>query len=143
MFCWVDEYKIYQKIYNNMKQYLLLALTVVLVMAAADEDKVTALNGYYDFTGEFQMYSGYLTLQEKPQIANHYLFITSKDKPETDDLVLWLNGGPGCSSLLGTSTSNLRIHSGVRSARDQAGRQHPLTHQERIRMERPRKHAFH
>lgn len=85
-----------------MKQYLLLALTVVLVMAAADEDKVTALNGYYDFTGEFQMYSGYLTLQEKPQIANHYLFITSKDKPETDDLVLWLNGGPGCSSLLGT-----------------------------------------
>jgi len=85
-----------------MKQYLLLALAVAMVMTAPAEDKVDSLKGYYDFTGEFEMYSGYLTLQEEPRIANHYLFITSKNKPETDDLVLWLNGGPGCSSLLGT-----------------------------------------
>ena len=88
-----------------MKQFLLLTLTIALVIAAPDADKVTALNGYYDFTGEFEMWSGYLTLQQEPLIANHYLFVTSKDKPATDDLVLWLNGGPGCSSLLGTMPS--------------------------------------
>lgn len=36
-----------------MKQYLILVLAAVLVAAAPDADKVTALNGYYDFTGEF------------------------------------------------------------------------------------------
>jgi carboxypeptidase C (cathepsin A) len=51
------------------------------------------------------MYSGYLTIQEKPLISAHYVFITSKNKPETDDLVLWLNGGPGCSSMLGKKIS--------------------------------------
>lgn len=84
-----------------MKPYLLIVMIIFLSAATPAEDKVEALKGYYNFTGEFDMWSGYLTLQEEPRIANHYIFITSKDKPETDDLVLWLNGGPGCSSMLG------------------------------------------
>lgn len=80
-----------------------LLLLLSAVIALPDQDKVTQLKGYYDFSKEFSMYSGYLTLQDTPRIASHYLFITSKDKPDTDDLVLWLNGGPGCSSMLGTS----------------------------------------
>lgn len=86
-----------------MKQQAVVALALLLVAVYAlpEEDRVTKINGYYDFSSEFSMYSGYLTLQQTPLIASHYLFITSKDKPETDDLVLWLNGGPGCSSMLG------------------------------------------
>lgn len=55
------------------------------------------------------MYSGYLPIQESPSIQVHYVFITSKNNPEIDDVVLWLNGGPGCSSLLGKTI----IYSGL------------------------------
>ena len=44
-------------------------------------------------------YSGYLKASSTKQL--HYVLATSMDKPETDPLVIWFNGGPGCSSMLG------------------------------------------
>ena len=34
----------------------------------------------------------------------HYWFVESEDSVENDPVVLWLNGGPGASSLMGFFT---------------------------------------
>lgn len=44
-------------------------------------------------------YSGYLTVNANKSL--HYIFVESKNDPATDPVMLWFNGGPGCSSLLG------------------------------------------
>jgi len=44
-------------------------------------------------------YSGYLKVSETKRL--HYMFIESESEPSTDPVVIWFNGGPGCSSMLG------------------------------------------
>ncbi len=44
-------------------------------------------------------YSGYLDVTETKSL--HYVFVESMDSPETDPVIIWFNGGPGCSSMLG------------------------------------------
>ena len=88
-----------------IKYVLLFTAFVGLGLAAPADHEIFFLKGYYNFTSEFKMYSGYLTLQETPAIKAHYLFVTSKGNSSADDLVLWMNGGPGCSSLIGTYNS--------------------------------------
>lgn len=51
------------------------------------------------------MYSGYLDVPSSSSHF-HYVFIESQQKPATDPVVLWLNGGPGCSSLEGMLYEN-------------------------------------
>ncbi len=48
-------------------------------------------------------YSGYLNFT-KGQF--HYIFFDSQRDPDNDPIVLWLNGGPGCSSIIGMVYEN-------------------------------------
>ena len=67
-------------------------------MAAPQEDLVASLPNMTTFT--FPMYSGYLKIPNTGK-SLHYIFAESQKTPATDPLIIWFNGGPGCSSLLG------------------------------------------
>ena len=75
-----------------------------------ESDKVTSLPGY---KGELPSthYSGYLPVGELSKSPGqlHYWFIESESSPSEDPVVLWLNGGPGSSSLIGLLTENGQI----------------------------------
>jgi carboxypeptidase C (cathepsin A) len=71
-------------------------------MAAPEDEKVKGLPDTSDF--ESPSYSGYLKVTDSKNL--HYMFTESLDDPENDPLVIWFNGGPGCSSMLGFMQEN-------------------------------------
>lgn len=68
--------------------------------SAREADRITNLPGL-DYDPGFDQYSGYLTVDEKHQRNLFYWYVESQNDPATDPVVLWTNGGPGCSGLLG------------------------------------------
>ncbi|KAF9604947.1 hypothetical protein IFM89_011314 [Coptis chinensis] len=60
-------------------------------------DKITVLPGQPHVS--FQQYSGYVTIDVKKKISRFYYFVEAEMDPASKPLVLWLNRGPGCSSL--------------------------------------------
>lgn len=70
---------------------------------SAAEDEIKSLPGL-NYTLNFKHYSGYLEADDQKNRFWHYWFTESQSNPSKDPLVLWLNGGPGCSSLLGLLT---------------------------------------
>ncbi|KAI8865468.1 alpha/beta-hydrolase, partial [Ramicandelaber brevisporus] len=46
-----------------------------------------------------KQYSGYIDTADDKHLFFH--FFESRGAPSTDPLVVWQNGGPGCSSMLG------------------------------------------
>ncbi|MED6123841.1 Serine carboxypeptidase-like 20, partial [Stylosanthes scabra] len=48
-------------------------------------------------------YSGYITIDGNVESGKNlfYYFVSSERNPAKDPVILWLNGGPGCSSFDG------------------------------------------
>lgn len=56
-------------------------------------------------TMKSHMFSGYLdALTSRKEL--HYILVESEDRFNTDPVMIWFNGGPGCSSMLGMFMEN-------------------------------------
>ena len=73
-------------------------LANLLAPLAFTADEVTSLPGWSGPLPSRQ-FSGYLDVGASKHL--HYWLVESEGSPSTDPTVLWLNGGPGCSSLDG------------------------------------------
>jgi carboxypeptidase C (cathepsin A) len=77
---------------------MIAMMSIAAVFGARPKDEVLGLpecgNGLPS-----PWFSGYLTAS--PTKSLHYVFVTSLSDPDNDPVVVWFNGGPGCSSMLG------------------------------------------
>lgn len=84
--------------------FLVICLTATIVRAAPTANKIRGpLPGYGALLSD--NYAGYIPVGPKGRQL-FYWFVESENAPSEDPLVLWLNGGPGCSSLLGLLEEN-------------------------------------
>ncbi|KAL8144450.1 hypothetical protein V2J09_017482 [Rumex salicifolius] len=64
-----------------------------------EADRITKLPGQPDGVVSFQQFSGYVTVDRLAGRALFYWLTESTRLPLSKPLVVWLNGGPGCSSV--------------------------------------------
>ena len=73
-----------------------LSMLAVGALAAFESDRMGNLPDAPEFTTD--TYSGYLTTTNETKKL-HYVFAESESDPQNDPVVIWFNGGPGCSSM--------------------------------------------
>ncbi|XP_057428613.1 serine carboxypeptidase 24 [Lotus japonicus] len=79
---------------------LIFSFSCILASSVPKEqelDRISALPGQPPVT--FAQFSGYVTVNEEHGRALFYWFTEATTSPQNKPLVLWLNGGPGCSSV--------------------------------------------
>ncbi|KAJ9689422.1 hypothetical protein PVL29_014892 [Vitis rotundifolia] len=85
--------------HRHFPRRLLLLLPFLFSAAIANTSSIIkTLPGY---SGELPFYleSGYVGVGDNEEVQLFYLFVKSQRNPVLDPLVMWLTGGPGCSTF--------------------------------------------
>ena len=79
---------------------IILSILLNLIINETNDTKRHLVNDLFDGVYDKEIYSGYLETDiEGTELF--YVFTPSQSSPEKDPILLWLNGGPGCSSTYG------------------------------------------
>ncbi|XP_065853382.1 serine carboxypeptidase-like 45 [Euphorbia lathyris] len=85
------------------EKWITIICTVVLVfliresVSKGHDNHILSLPGQPE--SSFRQYGGYISVDKQKQRALFYYFVEAETDPSSKPLVLWLNGGPGCSSI--------------------------------------------
>uniref|UniRef100_A0AC35U7T9 Neuroglian n=1 Tax=Rhabditophanes sp. KR3021 TaxID=114890 RepID=A0AC35U7T9_9BILA len=82
------------------KSRLVILFVFALMQIASSRpkyDEIKSMPGI-NFQPNFKQYSGFLQASNKHYF--HYWYTEAQSNPETAPVILWLTGGPGCSSIL-------------------------------------------
>ena len=85
---------------NSCLILVTVALSIGIGRASPDDDKLSQIPGYPSSFAN-RAFAGYLSTDSDSRKL-HYLFLeANQGASNSAPVMLWLNGGPGCSSKIG------------------------------------------
>lgn len=93
-----------QFVVNLFITYVIISVVISSVQlnckAAPANARVESFPGYHGNIS-YEIYAGYVTVSEENGRELFYYFVKSERNPANDPLLLWLEGGPGCTAFTG------------------------------------------
>ncbi|XP_022982507.1 serine carboxypeptidase-like 7 isoform X3 [Cucurbita maxima] len=89
--------------FGGFRSYVCFLVLIFQVLSAAAAGSFWSVKYLPGFAGPlpFELETGYVGVGDSEEVQVFYYFVKSQGNPQTDPLMTWLIGGPGCSALSG------------------------------------------